>query len=243
MIVRLTFILLFAITSLSHAYEEEGWDRGSYAVDPSTKSAILKRARKQLKAHFSSGKYRFKVQPRWIPSRLLEQSPEQIVGIQLEGEVRRYTNFEVSYRFRGSRKQVEIQLKVEIQQKLPVATGRLEEKTQLKAESLTYQWVSLGRNSRQYIIKKKQLVGKTLRRTLLSGQPVRESDVSRKIIINAGDQVSVIIKRNGVQVQVAAEAREDGARGDRIKVYSKETRKKYVGEVIRPGVLQWKNTM
>ena len=103
--------------------------------------------------------------------------------------------------------------------------------------------MALDRNRGQYITSKKQLIGKTLRRTLLSGQPVRKSDISRELIIRAGDQVSMIIKRSGIQIQVTAEAREDGARGDRIKVYSKETRKNYLGEVIRPGVIEWKSTL
>lgn len=203
----------------------------------------MEQAQEKLKAHFSSGKYRFKVQPRWIPNHLLKQNPDHILGLQLKGEVRRYTNFEVRYRWRGSAKRAEIQLKVEIQQKLPVASTRLEQETKLTAESLNYQWVSLSRNRGEYIIRKEQLIGKTLRSTLLSGQPVRKSDVSRKLIIQAGDEISVIIKRSGIQIQVAAEARQQGARGDRIKAYSKKTRKNYVGEVLRPGVILWKSTL
>lgn len=243
MTLRLAFILFFVFTGLIEAHGTGSWDMYPNPASKSTKAVILKQARKKLKAHFVSGEYRVKVKSRWIPNHLLKQSPEHILGLQLEGEVRRYTNFKVSYRWRGRRKQAEIQLKVEIQQKLPVAATRLKRETKLTAEFLTSQWVSLDRNRGQYITSKKQLIGKMLRRTLLSGQPVRKSDISRELIIQAGDQVSVIIKRSGIQIQVTAEAREDGARGDRIKVYSKETRKNYLGEIIRPGVIQWKSTL
>lgn len=208
-----------------------------------TESFILDQAREQLEQHFSSGDYRFTVEPRWIPGRLLEQSPEQISAIEISGEVKRYTNFEVLYRRNGDRNRIEIQLKVKAEQKLPVVLDRVRRGEALTEEKLAYRWVSLSRNSGKYITDMNSLTGKKLRRTLLSGQPVRQSFISREFIIKAGDEVKVVIEQNGIQVQVTGEARENGAEGDRIKIYSTETRKKYVGEVIRPGVTQWKNTL
>lgn len=206
-------------------------------------SVILKKAREQLEQRFSDGEYRFEVQPRWIPSRLLQLSPGNILALELQGNVERYTNFEVLYQQRGARQRTEIQLKIKAEQQLPVVVRRVKRGEELTSEDLTYQWVSLSRNSADYIEDIEALEDKTLRKTLLSGQPVRKSLISRKIIIQAGDEVKVVIERNGVQVQVTGQARENGAQGDRIRIYSSETRKKYEGEVIRPGVIQWKNTL
>jgi flagella basal body P-ring formation protein FlgA len=208
-----------------------------------TKSFIIGQARKRLEQHFSSGEYRFDVQPRWIPNQLLRQAPDQIKGVQLDGEVRRYTNFEVIYEQRGNRQRAEIQLKVEVEQKMPVVTKRVEQGEKLTRDLLVKQWVSLSRNSGSYITEMQYLIGKTLRRTLLSGYPVRKSSVSRDLVIRSGDEVKVVIENKGIKVQVTAEAREDGAIGDRINVYSNETRKKYNGEVTRPGVIKWKSTL
>ena len=208
-----------------------------------TKSFIVEQAREQLEVHFSTGTYRFDVQVRWIPDRLLKQSPEQISRIQLHGQIRRYTNFKVVYNYRGNRKDVEIQLKVKAEQKLPVVTDRLRKGDKLEEKNLAYQWVSISQSGESYYTSTEELIGKTLRRTLLSGQPIRKSYVSRDLIIKAGDQVRVFIKRSGIQVQVSGEAREDGAKGDRIKIFSNETNRKYVGEVLRPGVIQWKSTL
>lgn len=206
-------------------------------------SVILKKAREQLEQRFSDGEYRFKVQARWIPNRLLQLSPDKILALELQGNIKRHTNFEVLYQQRGTRQRTEIQLKVETEQKLPVVIYRVKRGEKLTSDDLTYQWVSLSRNSGEYIEDMKRLEGKTLRKTLLSGQPIRRSMISREIIVEAGDEVKVVIERNGVQVQVTGEARENGAQGDRIKIYSSETRKKYEGEVIRPGIIQWKNTL
>ncbi|PAU94602.1 flagella basal body P-ring formation protein FlgA [Aliifodinibius salipaludis] len=212
-------------------------------VDDEMKSFIMKKAHKQLERHFATGEYRFDIQPRWIPNQLLQQSPGQVLSIQLSGQIRRYTNFEVVYNQRGNRKRAEVQLKVNAEQKLPVVTDRVRKGSKLEEEHLSYQWVSISQSGESYISRIEELIGKTLRRTLLSGQSIRKSYVSRDLIIKAGDEVSVFIKRRGIQVQVSGVAREDGAKGDRIKIFSNETNRKYVGEVLRPGVLQWKNTL
>ena len=213
------------------------------AGDDEMKSFIIKKAHKQLEQHFTTGEYRFDIQPRWMPNQLLQQSPAQVLSVQLSGQVRRYTNFEVVYDQHGSRKRAEIQLKIMAEQKLPVVTDRIRRGAKLQEKHLVYQWVSVAQNGELYIASIEKLIGKTLRRTLLSGQPVRKSYVSRDLIIKAGDEVQIFIKRKGIQVQVSGVAREDGAKGDRIKIFSNETNHKYVGEVLRPGVIQWKSTL
>lgn len=239
-----------AVLAVSANWEHDGRSMIStqlsskeYPPKPDTESFIIGQVQKRLKRHFPPGEYRFDVQPRWIPNQLLRQSPDHIIGIQLDGEVRRYTNFEVIYDRRGERQRAKIQLKVDIEQKLPVVTERVTRGEKLTEEVLIKQWVSLSRNSGSYITKINFLIGKTLRHTLLPGYPVRKSSISRDLIIKSGDAVKVVIENRGIKVQVTATAREDGAIGDRINVYSNETRKKYKGEVIRPGVVKWKSTL
>jgi len=211
--------------------------------DDGMKSFIVKKAYEKLERHFTAGEYRFDIQPRWIPNQLLQQSPAQVLSVQLSGQIRRYTNFEVVYNQKGGRKRAEIQLKVKAEQKLPVVTDRVRKGVKLKQTHLAYQWVSIAQGGESYVAGIEELIGKTLCRTLLSGQPIRKSYVSRDLIIKAGDEVNIFIKRRGIQVQVSGVAREDGAKGDRIKIFSNETNHKYVGEILRPGVIQWKSTL
>ncbi len=237
---RIIFICLLVFVGLGIVPARAGID---ISGDDEMKSFIVEQASEQLERHFSTGEYRFEIQPRWIPNQLLKQSPEQITRVELHGQIRRYTNFEVVYNQRGNRKRAEIQLKVKAEQKLPVVTDRVRKGSKLEETHLAYQWVSISQRGESYFASTEKLIGKTLRRTLLSGQPVRKSYVSRDLIIKAGDEVRIFIKRRGIQVQVSGEAREDGAKGDRIKIFSDETNRKYVGEVLRPGVIQWKNTL
>lgn len=206
------------------------------------KAAILKKAKQQLKKRYADG-YRFSIRPRWIPNKVLQRDPHQILAVELEGGVSRYTNFDVSFSSRGERKQAQIQLAVEVERKLPVVVQRLRRGNKISKIDLEYRWISMLQNQKKLVADIKSLVGKTLKRTLLSGQPIPKSYISRDYVIEAGDQVRIIIQRKGIEVQVAGEARESGAKGDRIKIYSSETRRKYEGEVVRPGITLWKNTL
>lgn len=211
-----------------------------------TKEVILQKAQKRLISYFgpASDDYRFELSPRWIPQHILQSRPEAILSVELEGRVDRYTDFRILYRDRHNRKQkVQIQLGVELEQKLPVVVRRIRSGEKIKKIDLRKQWVSLVNNRGDLVENMEEISGKTLRRTLLAGQPIRSSYLSREYIIEVGDQVTLIIEKKGVRAQLAGEARENGAKGDRINMYSEETRKKYVGEVIRPGVLKWKNTL
>lgn len=208
-----------------------------------TKEVILKKAREKLAGHFSSGNYRFEITARWIPRNLLGREAENIVAVELKGQVQRYTDFEVVYRDRGRRENASIQLAVDIEKKLPVVMRRISRGEEIREEDLEEQWVSLGRNKGDLMEEAGIISGNKLRRTLLSGQPVRRSYLVREYIIDAGDRVKLMIEKQGVRVQLMGEARENGAKGDIISIYSKETRKKYKGEVIRPGITKWKQTL
>ena len=237
---RLYIISLLLFIGLGATSARADIDR---AGNDKMKSFIMKKAYESLERQLTTGEYRFDIQPRWIPGQLLQQSPTQVLSVQLSGQIRRYTNFEVVYNQRGNRKRAEIQLKVKAEQKLPVVRDRIRKGIKLEEKHLAYQWVSITQMSKSYIAGIEELLGKTLRRTLLSGQPIRTSYVSRDVIIKAGDEVSVFIKRRGIQVQVSGVAREDGAIGERIKIFSNKTKRKYVGEILRPGVIQWKSTL
>jgi len=213
------------------------------SADEDARSVILKKAKKQLKKYFSPDSCRIRLTPRWIPNRLLQVKPQNITGVALKGTVQRYTNFEVSYKVRQGIRQAEIQLTLDVNKQILVAIHRIPKGNTIKKKDLAYQWKSIFQYNGTLIHDTKQLQGKVLKHTLLSGQPIRKSYISGKYLIKAGDQVKIIIRRQGFLVQLSGEARERGAKGDEIKIYNKETRRKYVGEVIRHGVVVWKKTL
>lgn len=262
MIVRLLITITLLIFSAGQALTAPGAEReprrgerivtAATAVEPQSSAVavpsnpgavIQQKVRQRLDQYFSSDKYRFSIKPRWIPGKLLKEKARNIVAVELSGGVKRYTNFDVIYRHRKRKKRVQVQFVVKLKKKVPVPVRRLRSGSRIKKDDLQYQWVSMFPNKDEWIEEMEQLIGKRLRRTLLSGQPVRKSYISRDYVVEAGDRVEVIIKKKGIHVQVTGEARENGAKGDKIKVYSSETRKRYSGEVVRPGVILWQNTL
>lgn len=244
------FILLgslLLITCLSQAMDIKRSDGDSVSVAiteaESSKEVILKKARNRLAEHFKGSQFRLSVSPRWIPRRLLRTEPGNIISVELAGGVQRHTDFQVVYKSENKKRRTAIQLVVDAKKKVPVASNRITAGSKVKKSQLSYQWVSILEYQRKLATNKEQLKGKILRKTVLSGQPIRLKSISRELVITAGDEVKMVIQKNGVTIEVKGVARENGAVGDRIRMYSKETRRKYTGEVVRPGVILWKNTL
>lgn len=208
-----------------------------------TKKVILQKALETLKERFDPDKYRFRLSARWIPGSLLRVEPERIRSVEVVRGVDRYTNFDVVVRNGSHRQHTQIQLAVHIEQKLPVLTRRIGKGEVLQAGDLAIQWVVVRHNRQELITETQSLIGKTLTKSMLPGQPVRHSEVSGRYLIEAGDLVQLIFKSGGFRIELTGEARQSGAKNDEIRIYSKETRKKYVGKVIAPGVAKWQKTL
>ena len=104
-------------------------------------------------------------------------------------------------------------------------------------------WVSVPYDRGQLVESIEEIEGKTLRRSLSGGQPIRHADVSSSYLVEAGDTVELIYEQNGLRIVIEGEARQSGAQDEEITIYNKETRKRYVGKVSSPGVVIWKGTL
>lgn len=207
-----------------------------------TKEVILRKALESLKAEHNPDEYRFSLKPRWIPGSLLEVKPESIVSVVREGSVERYTNFEVTFQENNRYLKSQVQLAVNPERKLPVANRRILNGEVIKASDLDFQWVSVPYDRGQLVNEEADLAGKTLRRTLAAGQPVRHADVGREYIIEAGDEVQLIFEEKGIRIEITGIARQSGVQYEEINIYSDETRRRYRGRIIGPGVATWKST-
>lgn len=208
-----------------------------------TREVILEKARNSLQAMFNDGKYRFSVKARWIPGSLLNVAPDKILEVQPAGTVQRNMVFDAVYQEESHHKTAQIQLAVDTERKIPVAVERINSGIVLSAHKLEMRWISVSHNREQLADSIEQLEGKTLRRTLKAGQPIRNSDISTEFFIKAGDPVTIIFEKNGIHIGLKGEARQNGAEGEEIKIYSDETRKRYLGKVLSPGMAKWQQTL
>lgn len=213
------------------------------ALEDDTKAVILNKAKEQLRKYFLPDSCRISVAPRWVPSQLLQVKAKNITEVEIKGRVQHYTNFEVLYNQNHRMRRVEIQLALEVRKKMPITVHRLRADQKITEEDFAYQWVSIFKYNSALIDDIGKLRGKVLKRTLLSGQPIRSAYISREYLVKSGDQVEMYLRRKGFVVQVSGEARESGAKGDEIRIYNKDTRRKYMAEVVSRGVVIWKKTL
>lgn len=211
-------------------------------VNKDAREVLIEKALQTLEAKFDPEEYQFTISPRWIPSSLLEADAQQIQSVKLQGGVLRYTKFEVFYKSSGREQRVEIQFKVEAEQKLPVLSHRLQSGEVIEPADVQHQWAVIDLGREKPIQKAEYLVGKTLRRTMRAGQPVLNSHVSSAYAVEAGDTVTLLFSEYGIQIKMACEARQHGAIGEEIQIYCKETRNKYLGKISSPGEATWQKT-
>ena len=210
---------------------------------PGTREVIIRKALDAINRTHDSETHRFSVTPRWIPGSLEKLDASKITSVEPEGNVERYTNFKVTYRDRGRTQTANIQLLVETERLLPVASQRIMSGDKLEEASLDMRWVSVPYDRGQLVEQIDALKGKTIRRTLSDGQPIRHADISSDYLVETGDTVKMIYEQNGLRIVIEGEARQSGAQDDEITIYNKETRKRYLGKVSSPGVVLWKGTL
>lgn len=239
-------LLLVIILSLLLA-EPERFDEADFHVSEikteKTREIILEKAKISLQSLFDDDYHRFDLKARWIPGSLLNLKPENIIDVQLAGPVERNTIFDVTYMQRAEYENAQVQLIVETEYKIPVAIKRITSGETLTAEHLTLKWVPVPYNRDQWMDSIEKLEGKTLKRTLAAGQPIRKIDITSEYIIHAGDSVTMIYEGNGIHLSLKVAARENGSLGDEIKIFCEETRKRYVGKVQNSHTVIWQKTL
>ncbi len=228
-------------------FERTDMDRAdspsSQLLESGTREVIIRKALESINKSHDPEKYRFSVTPRWIPGSLEKVDAAKITSVEPEGNVERYTNFTVTYRDRGRTQTQNVQLMVETERMLPVANERIMSGDVLEETSLELRWVSVPYDRGQLVEQVDEIEGKTLRRTLSDGQPIRYADISSDYLVEAGDTVEMIYEQNGLRIVIEGEARQSGAQDDEITIYNKETRKRYLGKISSPGVVLWKGTL
>lgn len=204
---------------------------------------ILGAAQTVLEERHDPERYRFTTEPRWIPRSLASLPAEVVRNVTVEGNVERYTSFSVDYHNAGRNRTADIQLKVTIEKKLPVISERVSSGTSISEEHLEYRWVEISRQRGQLVTESDELLGRTLRRTLAMGEPVRRADITTEYLVEAGESVTLVFINSGTRINLSAVARQNGALNEDIRLYSEETRRTYLGTVAGSGEVVWKRTL
>ena len=88
---------------------------------------------------------------------------------------------------------------------------------------------SIGRNT---IIDVDQIVGKTPRRYLQTGKPMRMTDLRMPVLVAKGKLVTLTLKNQHMLITAQGKALEDGAKGEVVRVTNTRSRQTVQGVVM-----------
>jgi flagella basal body P-ring formation protein FlgA len=82
------------------------------------------------------------------------------------------------------------------------------------------------------------LIGKTPRRAVRPGQPVRVADVRLPIVIHKGELVTIVVESKDMRLTAQGRANDDGAQGEAIRIANTRSGKTIDATVAGPGTVR-----
>ncbi|MGF1510186.1 MAG: flagellar basal body P-ring formation chaperone FlgA [Myxococcota bacterium] len=83
-----------------------------------------------------------------------------------------------------------------------------------------------------------KIIGRTLKRGLRSGAPIRKSLVAAPIVVERGQKVDVLWGSEGLKIRLVGVALQPGAVGERIRVMNRDSNKMLRGRVTPSGQVE-----
>ncbi len=83
-----------------------------------------------------------------------------------------------------------------------------------------------------------EVVGKTAERSLTEGTPLRTTYMANPMLVNSGDMVTVLAENGRIRITSQGLAKEDGDRGQWIRVMNMQSKKLFTARVVGPGTVR-----
>jgi flagella basal body P-ring formation protein FlgA len=194
---------------------------------------------------FCSSSCEVEVKSKWMPDKIAGLDSAQIKQLQFNevGLPKGYQTVNVFFADDGETKSAQMQLFVELKQKLPVVNKRIERNQTITQNDLTWRILDITRMKKFPIAKVEEITGKAAGRLISKGNVILNSDLQQAPIIEVGDNIQMVYREGGIEVALDCTARQARAKGEQIRVFSRETRKTYIGKVLTPSKVIWEKTL
>ena len=106
---------------------------------------------------------------------------------------------------------------------VPVLAVRMHEGDIIAKQDIEWTEFRADRIRKGTVFNPERLVGKSPRRSISAGRPIREGELQEPIITRKGDVVKIFFTTPHMEISTLGEAMEDGAAGDRIRVRNTES--------------------
>ena len=81
-------------------------------------------------------------------------------------------------------------------------------------------------------------VGQTVKNNLAAGEPIKERNLTKSLMVRRGEMVTIVAQSGGVKITASGQARQDGALGDTINVTNLGSKKNVTGRIIGPSTVE-----
>ena len=120
---------------------------------------------------------------------------------------------------------------------VPVASRGLDRGSLISADDISMRALEANRLPRGAILNKNDIVGLEALRNIRSGSPIRSQHVRIPPLTRQGQDVTLIVRHPGLELQTSGRALEDGNKGDAIKVMNDASKEVIEAVVIGAGHL------
>lgn len=231
----LTAIILL-VSSLAFLYPSAGY--GQATVENQLHKLAIEQIRSQCPT------CDVQLETKWIPDEL-RSSAARVTLLRFEevGLPRGYQTASVEYIRNGKAQTRQVQLYAEVKRKVPVVNKRIERNRTITPADVTWKRKDLSRMRKLPVLSLEEVTGKASAGIMQKGDAILPSDLQQIPVIAVGDNIRMIYQKDGVKLAMNCTARQAKARGERIRVYSDETRKTYIAKVLTPSKVIWKKTL
>lgn len=115
--------------------------------------------------------------------------------------------------------------KIDLNMNVVRLTRPLKQNETIGPDDLETRRITIGDPPDQYVTRPEQAVGKRLVRNTAAHQPLEVKDLDRALVLKKGDMVTVVYDHPGLRLTAKGQAKEDGARGDSIRVHNSASNK------------------
>ncbi len=118
---------------------------------------------------------------------------------------------------------------------VPVLNRRMMPSEVIRASDLTWVKMRSGAMLANYATLLEDVVGRTPKRPLQAGQPMRQADVGPFTLVQRNESVTMIIRTKSMTLTVQGKALDDGVEGQTIRVQNPKSSRTVEGRVTGPG--------
>jgi flagella basal body P-ring formation protein FlgA len=120
---------------------------------------------------------------------------------------------------------------------MPVLTRLVAPGEMITAQDIETIALPADRLSQSFVVGPAELLGKTPKRSIRPGEPIRPSDIQTPIVIHRGELVTVVFQSAALLLTAQAKALEDGTQGQAIRVSNTRSGKTLDATVNGPGTV------